>query len=31
MKLFHQAMKVAGVKAYTEHDKRQVILDLYIR
>lgn len=25
-----KAMKVAGVKAYTEHDKRQVILDLYI-
>ncbi|KAI7794157.1 putative extended synaptotagmin-1, partial [Triplophysa rosa] len=25
-----RAMKVAGVKAYTEHDKRQVILDLYI-
>ncbi|XP_073679278.1 extended synaptotagmin-1 [Garra rufa] len=25
-----KAMKVVGVKAYTEHDKRQVILDLYI-
>lgn len=25
-----RAMKVVGVKAYTEHDKRQVILDLYI-
>ncbi|KAA0707115.1 Extended synaptotagmin-1 [Triplophysa tibetana] len=25
-----RAIEVAGVKAYTEHDKRQVILDLYI-
>ncbi|XP_051946663.1 extended synaptotagmin-1-like [Xyrauchen texanus] len=25
-----RAMKVVGVKVYTEHDKRQVILDLYI-
>ncbi|KAK9954223.1 hypothetical protein ABG768_016316 [Culter alburnus] len=25
-----RAMKVVGVKAYTEYDKRQVILDLYI-
>ncbi|CAB1336715.1 unnamed protein product [Coregonus sp. 'balchen'] len=26
----NKAMKVVGVKAHTEHDKRQVILDLYI-
>ncbi|XP_029578399.1 extended synaptotagmin-1 isoform X1 [Salmo trutta] len=25
-----KAMKVVGVKAHTEHDKRQVLLDLYI-
>ncbi|XP_056128792.1 extended synaptotagmin-1 [Lampris incognitus] len=25
-----KAMKVVGVKAYTEHDKRQVLLDLYV-
>ncbi|KAI4892906.1 hypothetical protein NFI96_021485, partial [Prochilodus magdalenae] len=25
-----KAVKVVGVKAYTEHDKRQVLLDLYI-
>lgn len=29
--LLSQAMKVVGVKAHTEHDKRQVLLDLYIR
>ncbi|XP_041712657.2 extended synaptotagmin-1 isoform X2 [Coregonus clupeaformis] len=28
--LGEKAMKVVGVKAHTEHDKRQVILDLYI-
>ncbi|KAI2649721.1 Extended synaptotagmin-1 [Labeo rohita] len=27
---FTKALKVVGVKAYTEYDKRQVILDLYI-
>uniref|UniRef100_A0A3B4EAH8 Extended synaptotagmin-like protein 1a n=1 Tax=Pygocentrus nattereri TaxID=42514 RepID=A0A3B4EAH8_PYGNA len=26
-----KAVKVVGVKAHTEHDKRQVLLDLYIR
>ncbi|XP_052340147.1 extended synaptotagmin-1 [Oncorhynchus keta] len=28
--LGEKAMKVVGVKAHTEHDKRQVLLDLYI-
>ncbi|KAG7228332.1 hypothetical protein INR49_009196 [Caranx melampygus] len=28
--LCSQALKVAGVKAHTEHDKRQVMLDLYL-
>lgn len=27
----HQAMKVVGIKAHTENDKGQVLLDLYIR
>lgn len=26
-----QAMKVVGIKAHTENDKGQVLLDLYIR
>lgn len=26
-----QALKLVGVKAHTEHDKRQVMLDLYLR
>uniref|UniRef100_A0A8B9HTS9 Extended synaptotagmin-like protein 1a n=1 Tax=Astyanax mexicanus TaxID=7994 RepID=A0A8B9HTS9_ASTMX len=29
-KIWEHAMKVVGVKAHTEHDKRQVLLDLYI-
>lgn len=29
--LCSQAVKVVGVKAHTEHDKRQVMLDLYLR
>lgn len=29
--LFMQAMKVVGIKAHTENDKGQVLLDLYIR
>lgn len=26
-----QAMKVVGIKAHTDNDKGQVLLDLYIR
>lgn len=29
--LLLQAMKVVGIKAHTENDKGQVLLDLYIR
>lgn len=31
LKLFVQPVKVVGVKAHTEQDRRQVLLDLYIR